>query len=427
MNRFLIPILRGALGLILAATLTGPAAAQSADLTRPITLPAKSLTRQQTIETIEKQTGYKVAFNRRSFDEKATVGFGRTEIPLREALEKLLAGSGHGYTVDGNYIIIFREAAAPVQSQVTATATRTVTGIVLDSETGNPLEGITVELMDQPGKRTTTFVNGRFQLEGIPSGNHIARLTSADGKTVRYREIAVRPGGNADVTLQMTGELLHAAEVETPSAEGEKTTAYFQPAPVDPTIRAFSDEPKSEYNLVPSLSIDKPYRPKVGIKTNAIWLATTTPNLAVEFALAERWTLDISAVYNPFYYGRERMTRFGLIQPEARYWFCSRFEKHFIGVHGVYGRFNIGNVDVHFTDVFNEHRYKGWGAGAGVSYGYHLPMGKRWGWEFTLGVGYLYLDYDKYRCESCDEFLGKQTKHYFGPTKAGISLIFMIK
>lgn len=417
-----------ALLLILAATL--PAAAQPADLTKPVTLPAKSLTRQQTIEAIEKQTGYKVAFNRRSFDEKATVNFGRTAIPLREVLEKLLAGSGHGYTVDGTYIIIFRETATPAQSQVTTTATRTVTGTVLDSETGNPLEGVTVELVDRPGKKTTTFANGRFKLDGIPSGNHIARMTSADGAIVRYREITVRAAGNADVTLQMTGELLHAAEPidsEIPSPEANKTTAYFQPAPVDPTIRAFSDDPKSEYNLVPSISIDKPYRPKVAVKTNAIWLATTTPNVAVEFALAKRWTMDISAIYNPFYYGKERMTRFGLIQPEARYWFCSRFEKHFIGVHGIYGRFNIGNVDVHFTDVFTENRYKGWAAGAGISYGYHLPMGKRWGWEFTLGVGYLYLDYDKYRCESCDEFLGNRTKHYFGPTKAGISLIFMLK
>lgn len=52
---------------------------------------------------------------------------------------------------------------------------------------------------------------------------------------------------------------------------------------------------------------------------------------------------------------------------------------------------------------------------------------RRWGLEATLGVGYLFLKYDKYRCEKCGELEARTTGHYFGPTKVGLTLIFLIK
>jgi hypothetical protein len=54
-------------------------------------------------------------------------------------------------------------------------------------------------------------------------------------------------------------------------------------------------------------------------------------------------------------------------------------------------------------------------------------LGNRWGLEATVGVGYAYLDYDKYPCAKCGRKIGSASEHYFGPTKAGITLIFMIK
>jgi outer membrane protein OmpA-like peptidoglycan-associated protein len=41
-----------------------------------------------------------------------------------------------------------------------------------------------------------------------------------------------------------------------------------------------------------------------------------------------------------------------------------------------------------------------------------------------VGVGYAYLDYDKYSCETCGDKLGSETRNWFGPTKAGITLIY---
>ena len=41
------------------------------------------------------------------------------------------------------------------------------------------------------------------------------------------------------------------------------------------------------------------YLPKFAIKTNALYWATSTPNLGFEVGLAKKLTLDISGNYNP--------------------------------------------------------------------------------------------------------------------------------
>ncbi len=170
------------------------------------------------------------------------------------------------------------------------------------------------------------------------------------------------------------------------------------------------------------------YIPRAAIKTNLLYLATTTPNVAVEFGLAPKWTLDLAAGLNPWDLNdRKGGIRHGLVQPELRYWFCERFEQHFIGLHGIYGQYEMADIDLSPIVDITAKRYNGWAAGAGISYGYHLPAGKRWAWEFTVGVGYLHLDYDRYTCGACSQLIGNEKQHYFGPTKAAVSLIFMIR
>ena len=71
--------------------------------------------------------------------------------------------------------------------------------------------------------------------------------------------------------------------------------------------------------------------------------------------------------------------------------------------------------------------YRGNLYGGGLSYGYHFAFGKRWGLELTLGIGYAWLDYKEYYCTYCAELRGKKNRHYLGPTRAGVSLIYFIK
>ena len=176
---------------------------------------------------------------------------------------------------------------------------------------------------------------------------------------------------------------------------------------------------------------------KVAVKTNLLYGAgTLTPNLGLELGLGKRTTLDLSAGYNPW--NREgsdtdnkKWVHF-LVQPEFRYWLCERFNGHFFGVHGLYGQYNVGSIEI--PSLFGgdplmdkAFRYEGSAYGGGLSYGYNWMWSKRWGMEFTVGVGAVHFEYDKHDCEKCGDQISKGSKTYFGPTKAGISLVFLIK
>lgn len=210
--------------------------------------------------------------------------------------------------------------------------------------------------------------------------------------------------------------------------------ATMPPGPAYPLIRM--ETPLVPLRLSESGPVAAP--PKWAIKTNLLYDATSTMNVGVELALGDRWTLDVSGNYNPWTFPDNRKMRNWLIQPEVRRWFGERFSGHFAGVHAHVGGYNWGGMlpwgfrsGKMFGSIENEairdHRYQGLLWGVGASYGYLRMLGRRWGIEATVGVGYARLWYDKFPCARCGQKIGHRTKHYFGPTKAGISLIYILK
>lgn len=172
----------------------------------------------------------------------------------------------------------------------------------------------------------------------------------------------------------------------------------------------------------------------VGVKTNLLYTGLSlTPNLGVEVGLSRHTALDLSVGYNPWNIkgdndGNKKLVHL-IVQPEFRYFLCDRFNGHFFGVHALYSRYNIGKHELPmlFGKGSKEYRFEGDAYGGGLSYGYQLLLGSRWNLEFEVGVGYVRLDYDKYECHKCGKKLGSSGKNYLGPTKAGISLIYLIK
>lgn len=171
---------------------------------------------------------------------------------------------------------------------------------------------------------------------------------------------------------------------------------------------------------------------KVAVKSNLLYDVTSTINLGTEFGLSPKWTLDVSANYNPWTYSNNKKWKHWLVQPEARYWFCNKMMGHFIGFHAIAGSYNIGNVNADFkflgTDFskLKDYRYEGWFVGAGVAYGYSWVLSKHWNLEAELGVGYTYSKSDKFECASCGEKLeDDKTHHYVGPTKAALNLVYV--
>ncbi|MCM1005711.1 MAG: DUF3575 domain-containing protein [Prevotella sp.] len=168
-----------------------------------------------------------------------------------------------------------------------------------------------------------------------------------------------------------------------------------------------------------------------GLKTNLVGDALLSPNVAVEIGLAPRWTLDLSGELN-FWKVNEHSWKHVVFQPEARYWFCERFAGHFLGVHALGGTFNVGNIDMDMTFLgtdfskLKDRRYQGWGAGAGIAYGYAWPVHKHWNIEAEIGFGWVYTRFDSYPCAVCGTKLEDNKVHnYVGPTKAAVSVVYL--
>lgn len=170
----------------------------------------------------------------------------------------------------------------------------------------------------------------------------------------------------------------------------------------------------------------------VVVKTNLLYDITATANLGIEFKVAPKWTVDISGNLNAWTFSDNKKWKHWVLQPEARYWLCERFNGHFIGAHLVGGIYNMGNWNTDFTFLgtdfgqLKEHRYEGWLVGAGIAYGYHWMLGRHWSVEAEIGIGYVYTQADKYECPRCGEQLeNNKPHHYVGPTKAAVNLIYV--
>jgi hypothetical protein len=179
--------------------------------------------------------------------------------------------------------------------------------------------------------------------------------------------------------------------------------------------------------LLFSLMIVSAKAQDLALKTNVLYDATSTINLGAELGLAPKWTLDVSGNLNPWKFNNDKMFKHWMVQPEARYWFCEKFNGSFIGAHLMGGEFDASNVKLPFgiCKTLRDHRYEGWFAGLGAVYGYQWMMSKHWNLEGAIGAGYDYIHYDKYRCGKCGTKLGDGHTNYFGITKLDLSLVYL--
>jgi len=157
------------------------------------------------------------------------------------------------------------------------------------------------------------------------------------------------------------------------------------------------------------------------IKTNLLQLGIGVANLGVELPIANRYSIDIPVTFSPYSISNSWRMRTLSIQPEFRWWPGKQMRGHFIGVHAQAAYYNISwNNDDRYQDKNGKTPL--WGAG--LSYGYAIPIRKQWGLEFTLGCGYNHLVYDVfYNVENGAKY-ATETKNYWGITRAGVALIY---
>ena len=164
----------------------------------------------------------------------------------------------------------------------------------------------------------------------------------------------------------------------------------------------------------------QPQKPQryIALKTNVPFQALAIHNLAVEVQVHEHVTVDIPVMWSISDIEREHAVRGIAFQPEGRWWLKEAGAGHFFGLHAHAAWFNL---------KWEDNRYQTGKRpllGAGISYGYKLPLSSHWGAEFNIGAGYANMKYDTFYNIENGARLDTRIRHYWGITRAGISLVY---
>ncbi len=175
------------------------------------------------------------------------------------------------------------------------------------------------------------------------------------------------------------------------------------------------------FGLVPKASAQK-----LALKTNALYLATTSPNLALEVRTSPHTTIEFGGGMSLWDFSVRTSFRHWMLQPELRYWLCESMNGSFFGLHAHGGQFNVGSIDIPVGRLkeLKDNRYQGYFYGAGISYGYQWILSNRLNLEASIGGGYARIKYEQYPCTSCGNMLKEGYYNYWGVTRATLSLLF---
>lgn len=192
--------------------------------------------------------------------------------------------------------------------------------------------------------------------------------------------------------------------------------------------------PSMPVPVVPAIPVDtviplpvqerKPFY--MAVKTNMLYDAFLVPNIGVEFYLGDYWSVGANWMYAWWHSNRHHnywRTYGGDL--EVRRWFGSKAdEKPLTGHHvGVYGQMLTYDFELGGRGYLGDR----WSWGVGVSYGYSLPVAKRLNIDFTIGIGYLRGEYKEYKpIDGCYVWQATKMRNWIGPTKAEISLVWLI-
>lgn len=172
----------------------------------------------------------------------------------------------------------------------------------------------------------------------------------------------------------------------------------------------------------------------MALKTNLLYDALALPNIGAEFYVGKNISVGADWIYG--WWDKNKAHRYWRAYGgdlAVRWWFGPQAAaKPLTGHHlGVYG----GIVTYDFE--FGGKGYMGGRPGhtlwdrsnrfAGIEYGYSLPVARRLNIDFTVGVGYFGGKYIKYTPRGNEyEWQSTHNLTWFGPTKAEVSLVWLI-
>ena len=156
----------------------------------------------------------------------------------------------------------------------------------------------------------------------------------------------------------------------------------------------------------------------LSLRANLLRWATLTPDLGVEWRINPSWGISVNGSWTSWSWN-DKDKRYALweVAPEFRH-YIGKEKRGYLGVMFKTGQFNY---------KFSTTGKQGDLTGGGITGGYQLRLNKSLSLDFTLGLGYMNADVEKYKViDGVRVRQGNETKHWWGPTQAGVTLVWTI-
>ena len=157
----------------------------------------------------------------------------------------------------------------------------------------------------------------------------------------------------------------------------------------------------------------------LSLRANLLRWATLTPDLGLEWRICPSWGIAVNGSWTSWSWSdKDRRYALWEVAPEVRYYMGEK-KAWYLGAIFKAGQFNY---------KLSETGKQGDLMGGGITAGYQLRLNKALALDFNLGLGYLNADYEKYEViDGVRVRRGNETKDWWGPINAGVTLVWKIK
>ena len=157
----------------------------------------------------------------------------------------------------------------------------------------------------------------------------------------------------------------------------------------------------------------------LSLRANLLRWATLTPDLGVEWRICPSWGIAVNGSWTSWTWSdKDRRYALWEVAPEVRYYMGEK-KAWYLGA-----MFKAGQFNYKLSDTGKQ----GDLMGGGITAGYQLRLNKALDLDFNLGLGYLNADFEKYEViDGVRVRRGNETKDWWGPINAGVTLVWKIK
>ena len=156
----------------------------------------------------------------------------------------------------------------------------------------------------------------------------------------------------------------------------------------------------------------------LSLRANLLRWATLTPDLGLEWRICPSWGIAVNGSWTSWTWSdKDRRYALWEVAPEVRYYMGEK-KAWYLGAMFKAGQFNY---------KLSETGKQGDLMGGGITAGYRLRLNKALDLDFNLGLGYLNADYEKYEViDGVRVRRGNETKDWWGPINAGVTLVWKL-